>query len=111
MTRRANQSPGARERERIATRERMRRYREDPDYRAAASARRKARDAERKLSDPDLRARLRANSKRYFEKRKGDPEFWKPRKEYRRRWLAERRENEEFEVFMLRMEREAQEQE
>jgi hypothetical protein len=106
MTRRANQSPEARERERIANRIRMAKARMDPAYVAEVNARRKSRDAERKAIDSELRGRLRANQKRYYDTRRSDPAFWVPRKAYLARWLAERREEEEFEAFMARVEME-----
>lgn len=107
MSRRANQSPEARERERIANRLRMRRVMADPERRARANARRKERDRQRKQDDPSLRPRLSANSKRYYESRKGDAAFWSKRKEYLRRWRQERFLDEEFEAFMQRIEGEA----
>lgn len=104
MGRRDNQSPETRERERAANRERMARLREDPAYRDKVNAKRAARDAERKATDPALVARLRTNQSRYYRKRAGDEAFWIPRREYMARWLAERREAEEFEAFMARIE-------
>lgn len=106
MSRRANQSPEARDRERTANRERMRLAREDPAYRDSVNAARAARDAERRLLDTELVERLRANQKRYYERRKDDPAFWEPRKDYIKRWKAERLENEHYEAFMARMETE-----
>jgi hypothetical protein len=106
MPRRDNQSPEARERERVANRERMARLRQDPEYRARVNAARAARDAERRLVDPELVTRLRANKKRYYDKRKDDEGFWIPRKEYMRRWKEERRAEEEFQAFMDRLEAE-----
>jgi hypothetical protein len=111
MARRDNQSPEARERERQATRERMRRLREDQSYRDRVNTKRAARDAQRKAQDPDLVLRLRANKKRYFDSRKDDPEFWLKRKAYLEKWKAERREEEEFEAFMARLENEDEEAE
>jgi len=106
MARRANQSPEARDRERVANRERMRRARENPAQRDAINARRREQDRARKGTDEALVSRLRANGKRHYERRKGDASFWAPRKEYMVRWKAERREAEEFEAFMARMEME-----
>jgi hypothetical protein len=99
-------SSDARAREREANRIRMASKRNDPDYRAAVNARRQARDRERKMQDPSLRPRLTANSKRYYESRKDDPSFWETRKDYLRRWKAERRLDEAFEDFLARVEAE-----
>lgn len=104
MSRRANQSPEARERERVANRLRMASKRQDPLYRDAVNAKRKARDRQRKQADPDLRPRLTANAKRYYDSRKRDPLFWSKRKEYLARWRDERSLDEAFEDFMSRIE-------
>lgn len=107
MSRRANQSPEAKERERVANRERMARLREDPAYRAKVNAARAVRDAERKAIDASLVERLRANQNRYYRRRADDEGFWAPRREYIARWKAERREAEEYDAFMARMDLEA----
>jgi hypothetical protein len=107
MARRDNQSQEARERERAANRARMAAKRLDPDYVALVNARRKERDRERKAADPELKARLRENRKRYFDRRKSDPDFWKKRHDYLRRWRKERLIGEEFEDFMNRIEGDA----
>lgn len=104
MSRRINMSPEARAREREANRLRMAACRRDPVYAAKVNARRKERDRERKKQNPELRKRLTANSKRYYESRRDDPVFWSRRKEYFARWKAERRIDEEFEDFMNRIE-------
>lgn len=104
MSRRINMSPEARAREREANRLRMAACRSDPAYVSKVNARRQKRDRERKQQDPDLRKRLTANSKRYYESRKGDPDFWSKRKQYLAHWKAERRMDEEFEDFMNRIE-------
>lgn len=84
----------------------MRVAREDPSYRERVNERRAARDAERKLADAALVERLRTNQKRYYDSRKDDPWFWARRKEYIKRWKAERLENEQYEAFMARIEAE-----
>jgi hypothetical protein len=104
VSKRDGYSPEALAREREANRLRMARLRADPEYLATANARRKQRERERKASDPTIRPRLTAASKRYYESRRGDPEFWSKRKEYWRRWKAERLLDEQFEDFMRRIE-------
>jgi hypothetical protein len=103
MGRRDGCSPEARERERSANRQRMARLRQDPAYRARINARRKERDRERKVADPDIRPRLTASHLRYHHAHKDDPEYREKRLAYLRRWRAERRVDEEFEAFMTRM--------
>lgn len=104
MPRRDSWSEERRVEEREANRLRMAAKLLDQSYRDQVNARRKYQDRERKKIDPDLRPRLTKNSKRYFERRRGDPEFWTKRKEYFRRWKIERRVDEEFEDFMNRIE-------
>lgn len=109
MANRSKYTPEQLAAEREANRLRMAAKRLCPEYRAVINARRAKRDAERKVADPKIRKRLTANSKRHYEKRKHDPDFWKVRKAYWRQWIAARDENEQFEAFMARMMQEAQE--
>ena len=79
-----------------------------PEYRAKVNAVRKARDAERKASDPELRKRLTETSLRHYRNRAPDPEFWVKRKAYLAEWRAKRRDDEAFESYMARIEMEMQ---
>lgn len=110
MADRTRYTPEQRARERAANRERMRRANAalPPGERSRRARERRQREA---ATDPETialrKARRSAAVKRYYEKRKGDPAFWRKRDEYLRRWRAERRVNEQFEAFMARIEEEA----
>lgn len=110
MSRRDNWGDDRKAAEREKNRQRMARYRQDPEYRERINARRKERDRERKSSDPSLRKRLTENSKRFVQRQRGNPEFWARRHEYLKKWRSERRIDEEFEEFMARIEGGADEQ-
>lgn len=105
MTKRDNWTEEMREAERIKNRERMRRKMLDPEYRAKVNARRKARDADRKKKDPELRKRLTKNSLRHFHRKKSDSEFMKKRVIQNRKWRNEARADRQFDHVMDQMER------
>jgi len=58
-------------------------------------------------ADPDYRENVRKWDKARYPERKADPAQKEYRRKYARHWRALRRDDEQFEAFMLRMEQEA----
>lgn len=111
MVDRSNWTPEQREKERVQNRLRMaRRYKQKtPEQIKVENLKRKKREAQKAIDDPQWAEMSRASRSRsiqkYYQKRRNDPAFWEKRKEYLRRWLSEKRLNEEFDAFVARLER------